>query len=90
VVWLALRQSLKRYRLSEKLVYNARMRRVVLASASASTGYIARPMDRSISLMPKDYSMGPFFATIDYGGHGTQDLRMWLSKWAEAPTTAMV
>jgi dihydrofolate reductase len=42
------------------------MRKVVLALGISLDGYIARP-DGSVDFlfMPKDYSMGPFFATID-------------------------
>jgi dihydrofolate reductase len=42
------------------------MRKVVLGLGTSLDGYIARP-DGSVDFlfMPKDYSMGPFFATID-------------------------
>src|SRR6266568_2961120 len=42
------------------------MRRVVLGLGISLDGYIARP-DGAVDFlfMPKDYSMGPFFATID-------------------------
>lgn len=42
------------------------MRKVVLGLGISLDGYIARP-DGSVDFlfMPKDYSMGPFFATID-------------------------
>src|SRR5882724_2243246 len=43
-----------------------RMRNVVLGLGISLDGYIARP-DGSVDFlfMPKDYSMGPFFATVD-------------------------
>jgi dihydrofolate reductase len=42
------------------------MRRIVLGLGISLDGYIARP-DGSVDFlfMPKDYSMGPFFKTID-------------------------
>ena len=42
------------------------MRRVILGLGISLDGYIARP-DGSLDFlfMPKDYSMGPFFKTID-------------------------
>ena len=42
------------------------MRKIVLGLGISLDGYIARP-DGSVDFlfMPKDYSMGPFFATID-------------------------
>jgi len=42
------------------------MRKVILGLGISLDGYIARP-DGSVDFlfMPKDYSMGPFFATID-------------------------
>ena len=42
------------------------MRKVVLGLGISLDGYIARP-DGSVDFlfMPKDYSMGPFFKTID-------------------------
>src|SRR5260370_33039552 len=42
------------------------MRKVVLGLGISLDGYIARP-DGAVDFlfMPKDYSMGPFFATID-------------------------
>jgi len=48
------------------LIYNARMRKVVLGLGISLDGYIAR-LDGSVDFlfMPKDYSIGPFFATID-------------------------
>src|SRR2546429_4591365 len=42
------------------------MRKVVLGLGISLDGYIARPDGAADFLfMPKDYSMGPFFATID-------------------------
>ena len=42
------------------------MRRVVLGLGTSLDGYIARPDDAvDFLFMPKDYSMAPFFATID-------------------------
>ena len=42
------------------------MRRVVLGLGISLDGYIARPNgDVDFLFMPKDYSMAPFFATID-------------------------
>src|SRR5260370_21411510 len=42
------------------------MRKVILGLGISLDGYIARP-DGSVDFlfMPKDYSMGPFFATVD-------------------------
>ena len=47
------------------------MRKVVLGLGISLDGYIARP-DGSVDFlfMPKDYSMGPFFATIDTAAMG--------------------
>jgi dihydrofolate reductase len=47
-------------------VYNLAMRKVVLGLGISLDGYIAR-LDGSVDFlfMPKDYSMGPFFKTID-------------------------
>src|SRR5882762_4535216 len=47
-------------------VYNLGMRKVVLGLGISLDGYIAR-LDGSVDFlfMPKDYSMGPFFRTID-------------------------
>ncbi len=61
------------------------MRKVVLGLGISLDGYIARP-DGAVDFlfMPKDYSMGPFFATIDmippsWGARPTT----WPSRWAE-------
>jgi dihydrofolate reductase len=42
------------------------MRRIILGLGISLDGYIARP-DGSVDFlfMPKDYSMGPFFKTVD-------------------------
>jgi len=63
------------------------MRKVVLGLGISLDGYIARP-DGAVDFlfMPKDYSMGPFFATIDTAVMGRKDLRTWPSRWAEALT----
>src|ERR1700747_376449 len=47
-------------------VYNLAMRKVVLGLGISLDGYIAR-LDGSVDFlfMPKDYSMDPFFKTID-------------------------
>src|SRR5258708_12964854 len=47
-------------------VYNPAMRKVVLGLGISLDGYIAR-LDGSVDFlfMPKDYSMAPFFKTID-------------------------
>jgi dihydrofolate reductase len=52
--------------LQANLVYNPVMRKVVLGLGISLDGYIAR-LDGSVDFlfMPKDYSMGPFFKTID-------------------------
>src|SRR5260370_38332805 len=55
------------------------MRKVVLGLGSSLDGYIARP-DGAVDFlfMPKDYSMGPFFATIDTAlmGRKTYDVAL--------------
>jgi dihydrofolate reductase len=52
--------------LQASFVYNLAMRKVVLGLGISLDGYIAR-LDGSVDFlfMPKDYSMGPFFKTID-------------------------
>lgn len=52
--------------LEVRRVYNPVMRKVVLGLGISLDGYIAR-LDGSVDFlfMPKDYSMGPFFRTID-------------------------
>jgi dihydrofolate reductase len=58
------------------------MRKVVLGLGISLDGYIARP-DGSVDFlfMPKDYSMGPFFATIDTAimGRKTYDVALKMS-----------
>jgi dihydrofolate reductase len=51
---------------ADVLDYNPRMRSVILGLGISLDGYIAR-LDDSVDFlfMPKDYSMGPFFKTID-------------------------
>ena len=55
------------------------MRKVVLGLGISLDGYIARP-DGSVDFlfMPKDYSMGPFFSTIDTAimGRKTYDVAL--------------
>jgi hypothetical protein len=48
-------------------------RKVVLGLGISLDGYIARP-DGSVDclFLPKDYSMAPFFETIDTRHHGAQ------------------
>lgn len=47
-------------------VYNVSMRKVVAGLGISLDGYIARPNGAvDFLFMPKDYSMAPFFATID-------------------------
>jgi dihydrofolate reductase len=56
----------ERLSLQAGLVYNPTMRKIVLGLGISLDGYIAR-LDGSVDFlfMPKDYSMGPFFKTID-------------------------
>jgi dihydrofolate reductase len=58
------------------------MRKVVLGLGISLDGYIARP-DGTVDFlfMPKDYSMGPFFATIDTAlmGRKTYDVALKMS-----------
>jgi dihydrofolate reductase len=60
------------------------MRKVVLGLGISLDGYIARP-DGVVDFlfMPKDYSMGPFFAAIDTAimGRKTYDAPL---RWAVA------
>ena len=52
------------------------MREVVLGLGISLDGYIARPNGAvDFLFMPKDYSMAPFFASIDTRHHGPQDPR---------------
>src|ERR1700730_4246003 len=51
------------------------MRRVVLGLGISLDGYIARPNGAvDFLFMPKDYSMAPFFATIDTAIMGRKTL----------------
>jgi dihydrofolate reductase len=51
------------------------MRKVILGLGISLDGYIARPNgDVDFLFMPKDYSMGPFFATIDTAIMGRKTL----------------
>lgn len=57
------------------LVYNPSMRNVVLGLGTSLDGYIARPNGAvDFLFMPKDYSMAPFFATIDTAVMGRKTL----------------
>lgn len=57
------------------IVYNAPMRKVVLGLGVSLDGYIARPNGAvDFLFMPRDYSMGPFFATIDTAIMGRKTL----------------
>jgi dihydrofolate reductase len=55
------------------------MRKIVLGLGTSIDGYIARP-DGAVDFlfMPKDYSMGPFFATIDTALMGRKTLEVGL------------
>jgi dihydrofolate reductase len=55
------------------------MRKIVLGLGMSIDGYIARP-DGAVDFlfMPKDYSMGPFFATIDTAIMGRKSLEAGL------------
>ncbi|MFZ0821743.1 MAG: dihydrofolate reductase family protein [Candidatus Acidiferrales bacterium] len=58
------------------------MRKVILGLGISLDGYIARPNgDVDFLFMPKDYSMGPFFATIDATimGRKTLDVTLRMS-----------
>src|SRR5258705_12146480 len=59
------------------------MRKVVLGLGISLDGYIARP-DGAVDFlfMPKDYSMAPFFATVDTAIMGRKTLDAGLN-WAE-------
>ena len=64
------------------------MRKVVLGLGISLDGYIARP-DGSVDFlfMPKDYSMAPFFATVDVAIMGRKTLEAGLKMPAEDPST---
>jgi dihydrofolate reductase len=56
-------------------VYNPVVRKVVLGLGISIDGYIARPNGAvDFLFMPKDYSMAPFFATIDTAVMGRKTL----------------
>jgi dihydrofolate reductase len=67
----------------QSIVYNSLVRKVVLGLGISLDGYIARP-DGAVDFlfMPKDYSMGPFFATIDTAimGRKTYDAVLKMSR----------
>jgi dihydrofolate reductase len=55
------------------------MRKVVLGLGISLDGYIARPNGAvDFLFMPKDYSMGPFFATVDTAIMGRKSLEAGL------------
>jgi dihydrofolate reductase len=55
------------------------MRKIVLGLGISLDGYIARPNGAvDFLFMPKDYSMGPFFATIDTAMMGRKTLEVVL------------
>ena len=65
------------YRLDSEDVqdYNPSMRKIVLGLGISLDGYIARPNGAvDFLFMPKDYSMAPFFATIDTAIMGRKTL----------------
>src|SRR5262249_3455123 len=68
------------------------MRRVVLGLGISLDGYIARP-DGAVDFlfMPKDYSMGPFFKTIDAAvmGRKTYDISLKMGGGSYGPKMAV-
>ena len=66
------------------------MRKVVLGLGISLDGYIARP-DGSVDFlfMPKDYSMAPFFATIDTAIMGRKTLDVGLKMSGGRPSLTM-
>jgi dihydrofolate reductase len=55
------------------------MRKIVLGVGISLDGYIARPDDSlDFLFMPKDYSMAPFFATVDTAIMGRKTLEVGL------------
>ena len=68
------------------------MRKVVLGLGISLDGYIARP-DGAVDFlfMPKDYSMAPFFATIDTAimGRKTYDVAKAMGGASYGPKMAM-
>lgn len=66
--------------------YDARMsRKIVLGLGISLDGYIARP-DGAVDFLfqPKDYSMGPFFATVDAALMGRKTYEAGLKMGGEA------
>jgi dihydrofolate reductase len=66
--------------------YDARMtRKVVLSAGISLDGYVAR-LDGAVDylFMPKDYSMGPFFATVDAAVMGRKTYEAGLKMGGEA------
>jgi len=69
------------------------MRKVVLGLASASTGTSPARCAVDFLFMPKDYSMGPFFATIDTAimGRKTYDVgSRWVSGFSDSKMKSYV
>jgi dihydrofolate reductase len=58
------------------------MRKIILGLGISLDGYIARP-DGAVDFlfMPKDYSMGPFFVTIDAAIMGRKTYDAALAHW---------
>jgi dihydrofolate reductase len=67
------------------------MRKVVLSLGISLDGYIARPNgDVDFLFMPKDYSMAPFFTTVDTAIMGRKSLEAGLKMGGgKLPRTAM-
>jgi dihydrofolate reductase len=67
------------------------MRKVILALALSLDGYIARPNgDIDFLIHPEDYSMGPFFATVDPAIMGRKTLEAGLRMTGgKLPKTSM-
>ena len=62
------------------------MRKIVLGLGISLDGYIARPNGEvDFLFMPKDYSMGPFFATIDTAIMGRKTLDAVLKMGGGSP-----
>jgi len=67
------------------------MRKVILGLGISLDGYIARKNDAvDFLFMPKDYSMGPFFATVDTAvmGRKTMDVALRAGGSFENPSMA--
>ena len=66
------------------------MRKVVLGLGISLDGYIARPNGAvDFLFMPKDYSMAPFFATIDAAVMGRKTLEVSLKMGGSAMGSSM-